>query len=533
MRSSAGKGSIVSLARAREPILRCLAAALVAVIAVSAEARVEEGEPSAVGVQAPRDIASFNLPASRRPYRLADVTRSVGIPVTGTRSWGAAFVDYDHNGWPDALVGRHLRRPWFRTNTEGSFAPRRIHDLVDPAGNRTYYDRHSCAWGEASADGRPDLFYASGAQKGKGTGPNQLLIQTSNGDLVNRANRYGVTDLLGRGRSANWLDFNRDGRLDLLVGNERRPSHPNVMFKRGRGRHYARAAVGVGAELATTSSSWADWTRDGKADVLVLVQGLSGAVAYRNAGGRYRPVSIPRITGRRWLSGTWGDCNGDGWPDLAAVSADRLLVLRNERGSFRPAYSPKAESGASGGMVRRGERRGPRPLSRAGLPQPFGRREPSRLSHRQGSRWLSAGTPRDVSGTQGGGGDSVATADYDRDGRVDLLVTNGYEKAWGRVELLRNKTESGRWIAVELAGGRRNPLALGARVHVRADRLSYWREVTDGVSFWSQSEVNPVHLGLRRARVARLRVVWPGSARSCLRVLAGARIRVARGDHPC
>jgi hypothetical protein len=522
MSSSPGKTGIAALASVRKSTLGRLAAAVVAVIAVS----------SAVGVQAPRGIA-FELTVSRRSYRFADVTGRVGIPVSRTRSWGATFVDYDRNGWPDALVGRHLRKPWFLTNTEGSFAPRRIHDLINPPGNRTYYDRHSCAWGEANADGRPDLYCVSGAKGGQGTGPNQLLLQTSNSGLVNRAHRYGVTDVFGRGRSANWLDFNRDGRLDIFVGNEFRLSHPNVMFKHGRRRHYGRAAVGVGSELATTSSSWADWTRDGKTDLLVLVHGQRGAVAYRNVGGRFRPVSIPGITGRQWLSGAWGDYNGDGWPDLAAVSAGRLFVLRNDRGSFRSVYSLRLSQGRVAAWFD-AENDGDLDLFVVqGSPHlSGGENRPDFLvvRHRGGFKPIRRKMFR---GPRRGGGDSVATADYDRDGRVDLLVTNGYQKAMGRVELLRNQTQSGRWVAVELAGGRRNPLALGARVHVRTDGLSYWRDVTDGASFRSQSEVNPVHLGIRRARVVRLRVVWPGGARSCLRVAARARIRVTRWSHAC
>jgi hypothetical protein len=475
----------------------------------------------------------FELAASRHSYRFVDVTRAVGIPVTRHLSWGATFVDYDNNGWPDALVGHHVARAWFLTNTDGMFTRRQIHDLIDPPGNRTRYDRHSCAWGEANGDGRLDLYCVSGAQRGKGTGPNQLLIQTRNGDLLNRAYRYGVRNPFGRGRSVNWLDFNRDGWLDIFVGNKRRPSHPNVMFKRVEGHHYARARVGVGAELATETSSWADWNRDGRADLLVFVDGGRAAVAYKNLGGRFRSVSLPGITGRNWLSGTWGDYNGDGWPDLAVVAESRLIVFRNRRGSFSPSHSLRLSQGRVGAWFD-AENDGDLDLFVVqGSPSKTGgHNRPDFLIVRD-HRGFRPIRRKMFSGPRRGGGDSVATADYDRDGRVDLLITNGYKNARGRVELLGNKTESGHWIALELAGGRRNPLAFGARVHVRTETLSYWREVTDGASFRSQSEVNPVHLGIGRARVARLTVRWPGGGKSCLRAPAGARIRIARRGHPC
>jgi FG-GAP-like repeat/ASPIC and UnbV len=523
MRSSTGKVRLLSRASTRKRILRRLASAIVAVIVL----------PSTLELQTSRESAALELASSGRSYRFVDITRKVGIPVTRTRSWGATFVDYDNNGWPDALVGRHLDRAWFLTNNEGMFRRRRIHDLRDPPGDRILYDRHSCAWGEANGDGRLDLYCVSGAQRGRGTGPNQLLIQRRNGDLVNRTNRYGLTDLYGRGRSVNWLDFNRDGRLDIFVGNENRPSHPNVMFKRVGRRHYVRARVGVGAELATKSSSWADWNRDGKADLLVLVSGQRGAVAYRSVGGRFKSVAMAGITGRRWLSGTWGDYNGDGWPDLAAVAEGRLVVFRNRRGSFSPAYSLRLSEGRVGAWFD-AENDGDLDLFVVqGSPSNSGgNNRPDFLIVRD-HRGFRPVRRRMIRGPRRGGGDSVATADYDRDGRVDLLITNGYVRARGRVQLLRNRTASGHRIAVELVGGRRNPFALGTRVHVRTDRLSYWREVTDGASFRSQSEVNPVHLGIGRAGGARLRVRWPGGAKSCLRARAGARIRVVRRGHPC
>jgi hypothetical protein len=507
----------------RKQKLCCLATAAVTIIAL----------PATHGMQTSHASVVLESAASRGSYHFVDVTRAVGIPVSRHKSWGATFVDYDNNGWPDALVGHHAARPWLLTNTDGMFTRRRIEALSVPLGIRIGYDRHSCAWGEANGDGRLDLYCVSGAQKGKGTGANQLLVQTRDGDLLHRANSYGVKDRFGRGRSVNWLDFNRDGRLDIFVGNEQRPSHPNVMFKRVEGRHYVRARVGVGAELATSSSSWADWNRDGKADLLVLALGRRGAVTYRYAGGRFRNVSIPGITGRRWRSGTWGDYNGDGWPDLAAVAEGRLRVFRNRRGSFSPSYSSRLSQGRVGAWFD-AENDGDLDLFVVqGSPSRHGgHNRPDFLLVRdhRGFRRVRNTVLR---GSRRGGGDSVATADYDRDGRVDLLITNGYKGAQGRIELIRNQTASGHWIAVQLVGGRRNPFALGARVHVRTDRLSYWREVTDGASFRSQSEVNPVHLGIGRARVARVMVRWPGGAESCLRASAGARIRIARRDHPC
>src|SRR5918995_3094090 len=89
------------------------AAALVAVIAMTT-----------VGVHAPRIYDSVEVAAGHNLYRFSDVTGQVGIPVAPTLSWGTTFIDYDDNGWPDALIGRHVRPPWFLTNAGGTFTRR-------------------------------------------------------------------------------------------------------------------------------------------------------------------------------------------------------------------------------------------------------------------------------------------------------------------------------------------------------------------------------------------------------------------------
>jgi hypothetical protein len=144
------------------------------------------------------------------------------------------------------------------------------------------------------------------------------------------------------------------------------------------------------------------------------------------------------------------------------------------------------------------------------------------------ARVMSARGPRD------GCGDSAAAADHDRDGRIDLFITNGAEGPCGGVDvLLENVSTSGNWVAVDVEGGRDNPWGLGARVHVRAGRISYWRQITDGVNFRSQSEVGHQVLGIRGELSAKVTVIWPDGTSDCVRVAAGTTTRVSKGSSPC
>ncbi|MEA2488153.1 MAG: enediyne biosynthesis protein, partial [Actinomycetota bacterium] len=89
------------------------------------------------------------------------------------------------------------------------------------------------------------------------------------------------------------------------------------------------------------------------------------------------------------------------------------------------------------------------------------------------------------------------------------------------------------WIELDPKGGTKNPYAYGARVEVRTPDLDYWRELTDGVGFKSQSEVDPVHLGIGSAALARVTIVWPDGGRDCLPAHADDKISVTEGISPC
>lgn len=231
--------------------------------------------------------------------RFSDVSESSGIGTVPRNSWGSLIMDYDRDGDADLFVNRHAAPPILFRNGGESFVP-----VAEDSFYLEKMDRHGCAWGEANGDGRPDLYCTQGAVEGKGSGPNQLLIQTDSG-FEDRAPRLGVENAYGRGRTINWIDYDSDGDLDIFLGNKHREGHPNVMF-RNDGGAFRRARVGLSRELRTVSTSWSDWDSDGDPDLLVLQYEPHPAIAFENRGGRFAAVRIDRVTGRRWISGSWG-----------------------------------------------------------------------------------------------------------------------------------------------------------------------------------------------------------------------------------
>ena len=120
-------------------------------------------------------------------------------------------------------------------------------------------------------------------------------------------------------------------------------------------------------------------------------------------------------------------------------------------------------------------------------------------------------------------GRALVVADFDRDGRLDMLVQNLDEP----VALLMGKGEAGNWLQVELEGTRSNRGAVGALVIAHQGERRQARQVAAGSGFLSSS--SPVlHFGLGDAeRVDALEIRWPSGARQWLRnIQANQRLHI-------
>lgn len=140
-----------------------------------------------------------------------------------------------------------------------------------------------------------------------------------------------------------------------------------------------------------------------------------------------------------------------------------------------------------------------------------------------------------VAGSATGRGATATVVDVDRDGGVDVLVTNGDGPPFGnegRWTLWHNLTESrGNWVEVELEGAPGNRVAMGAVVTARFDgrTLAIQRGSTNGRF---STGVQPLHFGIGEAKTAQVEVRWPTGALQKARVRAGGRIVIQEPRSP-
>jgi enediyne biosynthesis protein E4 len=248
---------------------------------------------------------------------------------------GVAIIDYDQDGWPDiflvngtsfeaARAGRKPTSFLFHNNRDGTFT-----DVTRKAGLTHSGWGQGCCIGDYDNDGFDDLFVTY-------WGRNVLYHNNGDGTFTDVSEKAGVSGSQHRwGAGCCFLDYNRDGLLDLFVANY-------VAFDPAR-------VPRPGSSL---------YCRYGEIPVPCGPQGLGGGtnLLYRNRGdGTFEDVSEksgianPRgpteaeFVSKAWRpAGSYGmgaaaaDFDNDGWTDIyvACDTAPSLLYHNNADGTF-------------------------------------------------------------------------------------------------------------------------------------------------------------------------------------------------------
>ena len=254
---------------------------------------------------------------------------------------GAAFFDYDNDGWLDIFLvnGTSLdpavreRNPasyLFHNNRDGTFT-----DVSQQAGLIHSGWGQGCCVGDYDNDGFDDLFVSY-------FGRNVLYHNNGNGTFTDVSEKAGVTGSTDRwGAGCCFLDYDRDGHLDLFVANyvsydpARAPKPGEAMYCL-----YNNIPVPCGPQGFT-----------GGTNILYRNRGDGAFVDVSEESGITRPrgASSMVFVGRNWQpTGSYGmgaataDFDNDGWPDIyvASDTAPSLLYRNNHDGTFREIAVP-------------------------------------------------------------------------------------------------------------------------------------------------------------------------------------------------
>ncbi len=306
-------------------------------------------------------------------------------------------------------------------------------------------------------------------------------LENDGGRLVDRTEELGLADVQGRGMQPLWWDFDLDGDLDLYVAND---VSMNVLYRNEGDGSFTDVSflVGLDDPRGGMGVDAGDVDLDGDLDLFLTNWELEANALYRNnlisaAGRKAHTGSFQDVTVRARLGDSvgltsWGcvlfDLDNDGDLDLFVPN-----------GYTSPDYE---STGLCVG-------------------------QPDRL-------YLNDGTGRfeDVSEAAGPGvttphaSRAAAVADYDRDGGLDLLVTNNN----GPYRLLRNVVPArGHWLGLVLRGADGNTQAVGARVTLVAGGRTQTRVVGAGGGYLA-GHAAEAHFGLgSETEVERLEVRWP------------------------
>ena len=504
-----------------------------------------------------------------------DKTKRYIIETTGS---GAAFFDFDNDGWPDIFLvngsrlegfpkGQEPTSHLYRNNHDGTFA-----DVTQKAGvGLVGWGQGVCA-GDYDNDGLVDLFVTF-------WGHDVLLHNNGDGTFTDVTRKAGLWhDDVRWSTGCSFVDYDRDGRLDLFIAHyvDFDPQHtpepgsgaaclwkgmPVMCGPRGlKGTHselYHNNGDGTFTDVSQASGVaktdayfcftvlTGDFENNGWPDIYVTCDSTPSLLFHNNRDGTFTETAVEAGVafndGGREQAGMGADAvdyDGDGWLDIIKTnfSDDTATLYRNNHdGTF-------SDVTAAAGLGKNSQFLGWGTLfldiDNDGWPDIFmanghvypeldNRGLNNTFRERKILYWNEHnGRFRDISLDSGAGitapfnSHGVAAADFDNDGAVEILVNNSHD----RPSLLKNLGEHGNWILLKLEGTKSNRDAIGARVTVRVGDQQQTQEVRSGGGYISQSDFR-LHFGLGKATKAdAIEIRWPSGLLQRSENVAGNRV---------
>lgn len=535
------------------------------------------------------------------PIQFRDATASSGIRfvhtdgssgrryIVETVTCGLGLIDYDGDGNLDIFFLNGAPLPGtptpaepptnalYRNHGDGTFT-----DVTARSGVGIPGYAMGCAVADYDNDGHEDIFITN-------YGAHRLLHNNGNGTFTDATTSAGLTgasfgaDCVGAG--CVFLDYDRDGNVDLFVGNylkfdvaTARPCPRLNVPAYCRPRSYPAVASrlfhnhGDGTFRDVTDASGighfqgyamgvvgADFDGDGWTDLYVGNDEMQNFL-FRNqhdgtfeeigtlAGVAYDQYGDPQGT----MGANAGDYDGDGRPDIIVTDyQNQVSTLYRNLGVLRGTLQFQDVT------VQTGAGTGSRPLvtwgcglvdfDNDGVPELFTAaghlqdtveqydrsstyRQRSLLLQQRGGRFVDVTAESGTALSRPRVSRGAVFGDLNNDGRLDLVILN----ARSQPTLLLNETDTANhWSLLKLVGTRSNRSAVGAVARVTAGGRTRVDEVRAGRGFQSAEDLR-LHFGLgTNAVIERLEIRWPNGLEEVRTNLPADQVlRVVEGEAP-
>jgi enediyne biosynthesis protein E4 len=535
---------------------------------------------------------------SGRPFlsRLTDVAQQAGLtqPIiygaADTKKYiievvgcGVAFIDYDNDGWQDLFIlnGTRLEgapagtsNRLYKNNRDGTFT-----DVTTKAFLQRTGWASAVTVGDYDNDGFDDLFITY-------YGQNVLYHNNGDGTFSDVTEKTGLHQSAVRyGSGCSWVDYDRDGRLDLFVANYLNttleklpkpgenadctwkgvpvncgprglpPGFVQLFHNNGDGTFTdVSKASGVSAASGAYPMTVvaADYDNDGWPDIYVACDSTPSWLFRNQHDGTFREEGLERGVAlsedgmeQAGMGVGVGDYDLDGSLDIFKThfADDTNVLYHNDgKGNFDDV-TVRAGLGVETRYVAWGT--GVVDLDNDGFPDLFvatgsvypevERRLPAYpfRTPRLVFRNLGDGRFEELLDEAGSGvtaphaSRGCAFGDFDNDGDMDVLVMNMNEPP----SLLRNDVSSkNHWLKVQLVGVKSNRSAIGSRVVAQYGSRRQAQEVTAQASFYSAND-RRLHFGLGSETTADLTVRWTnGTTESFPKVAADQWVVIREGQ---
>ncbi|MDP9161202.1 MAG: CRTAC1 family protein [Acidobacteriota bacterium] len=534
-------------------------------------------------------IAIAACSANSQTIQFRDITSQAGIHFSHnnaafgkkylpeTMGPGCAFIDYDNDGWPDILLvngenwpghaGPGTTLKLYHNNHDGTFT-----DVTRKAGLAVSMFGLGVAVGDYDNDGYDDLLISA-------LGQSRLFHNNGNGtftDVTKSAGLWGPNEF---STSAAWVDYDRDGKLDLVVANyvqwslagdlyctldgARKSYCTPESYKGSSARLWHNLGDGRFEDTTQkanfydpTSKSLAvailDYNGDGWPDILLANDTQPNKLYLNKRNGTFEEKGVSAGiafsedgVARAGMGVDAADYDRSGRPSLIITNfANQMLSLyHNEGNGLFVDEAPSSDVGratlvtlgfgcfffdydndgwsdilVADGHIENEIERVQKRVSYAEPPHVFRNLHNGKFEEVTQSLGPGFAAPKVARG--------AAYADIDNDGALDVLMTtNG-----GRAYLFHNEGGTNHSLRVKLIGNRSNRDGIGAIVRVNSGEDKEWKMLRSGSSYLSQSEL-VLTFGLSgKTKADSIQIEWPsGQVDKLSDIHAGQTVTVQEG----